>query len=302
MTLKNVATSKLLGFPSTGSGFHGWTRRRTEKAFRIAANIQGPDSDEGDCHYKPQLDGKRQDEESNESQPLDTKVNMKRKVDAIDEEDPEEKVRLHVKTVVLIDVLLQNAVPTLARGSIHLSNHINIANSDMDELTEGLDWQQVSYRGKLLDRQKAVYSLVKSDYHDFDGIDARHVRKMPKIIEKYRLICQKEEKTGKLNHCVATLLPKLSHTITPRQETLESLEEHSNVYFVTFGAECTIELVHTPSSKKEFLLRVGDVLILAQSILGQAKVGIRGRPLPGDLGNKPRIVLAFRSVKQVGKK
>lgn len=102
MTFKNVATSKLLGFPSTGSGFHGWTRSDTEKAFRIAANIQGPDSDEGDSHYKPQLDVKGQDEESNETKAVDTKVNIKRKVDAIDEEDPEEKVRLHVKPLYLL--------------------------------------------------------------------------------------------------------------------------------------------------------------------------------------------------------
>lgn len=87
----------------------------------------------------------------------------------------------------------------------------------------------------------------------------------------------------------------------PKDEDLKHLEEHSRVYFMTVGAECQFELVETTSSsKKEFLLKSGDLLILGQGVLGQAKLGIPGRVIPG--GNTPRIVLAFRSVKQRGKK
>lgn len=170
------------------------------------------------------------------------------------------------------------------------------------EKLEGLDWQQVSYRGKLLDRQKAIYSLLSSDYHDFDGISAHDVKDMPEIIEKYRTICQKEEKTCKLNHCVVTLLPKTSNMILPKEEDLEHLQDNSRVYFLTFGYDCPIELVHKMSSSKEKLkesvMKSGDLLILGQGLLREVKLGFPGRVLSGDKGNKARIVLAFRSVKQ----
>lgn len=173
----------------------------------------------------------------------------------------------------------------------------------MEKLAKDLDWQQVSYRGKLLDRQKAVYSKVKSDYHDFDGTLVHDVEEFPDIIEKYRIICQKVEKTYKLNHCVATLFPKLGSSILPKAEDLAHLEDQSRVYFLTFGAECPFDLVHkmSPSKEKmkEFVIKSGDLLILGHGILGEAKVGFPGKVLPGDKGNKARIVLAFRSVKEV---
>lgn len=176
----------------------------------------------------------------------------------------------------------------------------------MEKLEKSLDWQQVSYLGKLFDRQKAVYSMVKSDYHDFDGTFVHDVKEMPEILEKYRVICQEQETTCKLNHCVATLFPKLGNSIMPKEEDLKHLASHSRVYLLTFGSDCPFELVHkmSPSKEKmkEFVIKTGDVLILSQATLGEAKVGFPGRVLPGDKGNKARIVLAFRSVKEVGEK
>lgn len=94
--------------------------------------------------------------------------------------------------------------------------------------------------------------------------------------------------------------------ILPKEEDLEHLNDQSRIYFVILGSDCRFELVHKMSSSseklKEVVLKSGDLLVLGQGLLGETKFGFPGRVLPGDKGNKARIVLAFRSVKQVEEK
>lgn len=158
--------------------------------------------------------------------------------------------------------------------------------------------QQVSYRGRTLDRKKAVYSAVKSDWKDFDGVAVTEEgQAFPELIEKYRLLCQKEANT-ELNHCVATLLPKTSSSIGVKQEDLHHLEKESNLYVLILGSDCPFELHHDKDANLKLVIPKGSLLILGQDTLKVCKIAfpLRVHSDPS-LMNKARLVLMFRSVK-----
>jgi len=96
----------------------------------------------------------------------------------------------------------------------------------MEKLVNLLEWQTVYYHQRALDRKKAVFSKVNTDYHEIDGISSA-VPPFPEIIEKYWKICQREENPHGLylNHCVATFFPKGNNSILPKEEDVQHLEE-----------------------------------------------------------------------------
>lgn len=74
-------------------------------------------------------------------------------------------------------------VPKLPCDAKYLAHHAMVSEADLERLEKTLAWQQVSYRGKSLDRKKAVYSKVKSGYRDYDGTLVNEVKDFPEILK-----------------------------------------------------------------------------------------------------------------------
>lgn len=164
---------------------------------------------------------------------------------------------------------------------------------DAENLNSSIAWQRVYYRGKLLDRKKAVFSLMETDFNDFDGISPT-IGEFPAIIEKYRKLCEAKHKAT-LNHCVVTLFPKATNSILPKEEDQERLVKDSSVYYLTFGSACPFE-IRNPMLKEEVLMKPRSVLILGSATLRTAKYSFPARASNSATLNKARIVLAFRCV------
>lgn len=169
---------------------------------------------------------------------------------------------------------------------------------DAEKLLSSIMWQDVYYRGKRLDRKKAVFSLFETDFTDFDGVSPT-IGEFPAIIEKYRKLCEAKNKE-ELNHCVATLFPKATNSILPKEEEIEHLEKNSSVYYLTFGSDCPFEIQNSMLTEG-VLMRPRSVLVLGSTTLRKAKYGFPARAHGSGTLNKPRIVLTFRCVRPSGK-